>query len=571
MTTRHVCLLFVASISITSAQEPSWGEALAARRRDHEAAGGTPASEAAVDAALRWLARHQAEDGSWRPEHWKQRCEARAPCAGGTWEHGDSRFTHGVTALALLPFLGRGITPEDATHGRVVARARAWLMEQPNAGRGYDALGFSEGHGESVYNVALMTLALAELAALTGDPHVRAQARRAAEWCVAAHNPGIGWKYSIRSGRNDTSVTTWMVHALRQAERAGVADPEPVTYLGALNWFTRATDSEGNVGYETPGGGSSLLMWADGKFDFPELPTLTAAGLFGRRLLGDDPRRAGHAKLVAIVDARPPAWEPRRLHFCYWFWGTHALRQVGGEPWLRWGSALKKALLPNQRKDGCAAGSWNPDDPWSPAGGRVYATALLALALEAHYHLPQLPRRDLSAEFDAREAEKSAREAAAGAEQQLSDDLAALRAALDGATDPRALPQARYKALPAVLRAMKDPRPRLREAADAAVARLDDARVRTVLEDLRDGPRHVRRDALKLAALLSAKGQPVLDALVAALADKESTVRVGAAEALARWGPAARSAIPALERATQDAEWAVKNAAQRALERVRAP
>lgn len=72
----------------------------------------------------------------------------------------------------------------------------------------------------------------------------------------------------------------------------------------------------------------------------------------------------------------------------YWFWGSDAMRQVGGERWRRWRRALEAAAVPNQRRpeqgEG-AAGSWDPVGPWGEVGGRVCATALVTLALESSY------------------------------------------------------------------------------------------------------------------------------------------------------------------------------------------
>ena len=44
-------------------------------------------------------------------------------------------------------------------------------------------------------------------------------------------------------------------------------------------------------------------------------------------------------------------------------------------------------MLPTQHPPGSGtkAGSWDPEGTWGHAGGRVYATAILALALEAPY------------------------------------------------------------------------------------------------------------------------------------------------------------------------------------------
>ena len=55
-------------------------------------------------------------------------------------------------------------------------------------------------------------------------------------------------------------------------------------------------------------------------------------------------------------------------------------------------SAIAKALIDHQRLEGepCQLkGSWDPVDPWSPDGGRIYATAMATLALEAPECLPR--------------------------------------------------------------------------------------------------------------------------------------------------------------------------------------
>jgi len=56
--------------------------------------GGSQATESSVEAALRWLARHQEADGSWTP--------SKYDCPSGN----DTRCRVGCTGLALLAFLG---------------------------------------------------------------------------------------------------------------------------------------------------------------------------------------------------------------------------------------------------------------------------------------------------------------------------------------------------------------------------------------------------------------------------------------------------------------------------------
>jgi HEAT repeat protein len=93
--------------------------------------------------------------------------------------------------------------------------------------------------------------------------------------------------------------------------------------------------------------------------------------------------------------------------------------------------------------------------------------------------------------------------------------------------------------------------------------------------DLRDPSADVR---VRAAQALAAFGQRGVSALTAALGDSEYKVRAGAAEALVRigpesvvlgaFGPAAKSAIPALARVLKDANPRVRELAGQALDRI---
>src|SRR5262245_29704430 len=93
--------------------------------------GGGKDTDDAVLAALRWLARHQSDDGSWRTRTYNARCTKEQPCgAGSAVEAHDV----GATGLALLAFLGAGhsrLSKEpfgDSTFGDVVRKGIAWLL-----------------------------------------------------------------------------------------------------------------------------------------------------------------------------------------------------------------------------------------------------------------------------------------------------------------------------------------------------------------------------------------------------------------------------------------------------------
>ncbi|HBN74959.1 MAG TPA: hypothetical protein DD473_03875, partial [Planctomycetaceae bacterium] len=76
----------------------------------------------------------------------------------------------------------------------------------------------------------------------------------------------------------------------------------------------------------------------------------------------------------------------------YWYYGTLAMYQFGGEEWNQWNGQVRELLIAKQRKQGPLAGSWNPDGPWGGYGGRIYSTALATLSLEVYYRFLPLYR-----------------------------------------------------------------------------------------------------------------------------------------------------------------------------------
>jgi len=85
--------------------------------------------------------------------------------------------------------------------------------------------------------------------------------------------------------------------------------------------------------------------------------------------------------------ANLPSLNPRNAYYVYY--GTRAMHVILGPDWDRWNRQLRRVLCESQIKEGCAAGSWDPDKPekdaWGEPGGRLYTTSLSALALESYY------------------------------------------------------------------------------------------------------------------------------------------------------------------------------------------
>lgn len=329
--------------------------------------------------ALGWLARHQDPDGAWSVQAYVDRC-AKTRCAPNP---GYEEFKAGVTALALLAFTGRGYshlskdTHDGIVFGDVVRKGLQWLMSK----QAEDGFIGERREFKAMYAHAVSSLALSEAFGITGSNLFRDQAQKAADYLVAAQNPGKGWRYSAKSGENDTSVTAWAVLALKSAEIAGLGVPA-ASFRGAIAWVDEATDENGRTGYTRKGTGKVFIPGLCEHFDHHE--TLTAAAMLSRLLIDKNRKDVRHAQGALMLAKDLPSMEGFAHDSYYWFWGSHALRQLegdGGETWSAWKDRLLPLLLRTQTREGDKKGSWEPIDRWSPEAGRVYATAINVMTL----------------------------------------------------------------------------------------------------------------------------------------------------------------------------------------------
>ncbi len=344
--------------------------------------------EGPIQKGLMWLARHQAPEGHWGAEAWPRRCVG-TPCPGPGKESGDV----GVTGLALLAFLGAGYSPlymgefRDPAlperlyrFGEVAKKGLDWLV------RRQDREGCLPARQDSkyMYSHAIGTMALCEALSNTKAEYLKEPARRAVDFLAQARNPGKGWRYSARSGDNDTSVTTWCVMALRDAEVAGLTF-EKAAYEGALAWYDEVTE-EGypRAGYTFKGVGGFIPGLG---MEFEHHETLSACACLARCIIKRD-KKDPALEALQLLKKDPPSCDKLFIDYCYWFFGSAALciyEGPKGEGWKPWRNALERALVPNQSAAmGCVQGSWDIADKWSSAyeAGRVYATALNLITLE---------------------------------------------------------------------------------------------------------------------------------------------------------------------------------------------
>ncbi len=346
-----------------------------------------------VARGLDWLVRHQDPNGRWDSDRFMKH---DPPDSKGQWGSGAGACWHdeGCTALAVHAFLAAGYNGQgprsgpDGARRRAVLRGLRFLMRRQ---RDDGAVGFAAHR--FLYHHALATAVLCEAYVRTRSPAYGGAARRALRFLLDARSRDGAWRYQPRALSGDMSVTAWCVFALDSARRAGLKT-SPSVHLALRSWTLTLTDAGGHVGYRRPGGGSARPEGRIVEGAGWRAPTLTAAGVVVRRLLGEPKDAERLADGIDLCLQTLPSARSGAVNHLYWLFGTRALKGCGGAAWTKWRAAMRQALVTTQR---CAAGpdrgSWDPIGPWGHAGGRVYSTAVALLTL-SHVGPPGPTRTD---------------------------------------------------------------------------------------------------------------------------------------------------------------------------------
>jgi len=359
------------------------------RRRPRDAAGGwgqglgspPPLTEQTIDLGLNFLVRQQLADGSWSLQ------SIPGEPAGLVTDTG-------ATALALLAFQGAGYNHREHQYADVVRGGIEYLIKNQKAD-GDLFLPMDDQSNQSVwlYSHALAALAVCEAYGMTQDPSLKEPAQKALNFIVASqHTERGGWRYAPQVG-SDTSVSGWMMMALKSGELAGLEVPERA-YVSIRQWLdkSQASDREPHLYRYNPLAPNTPEQ-AHGR---QPTKTMTSVGLLMRLYLGwrrDNPNMIRGAKYLAEnLPALGTRNDPQRDTY-YWYYATQVMFHMGGDYWKAWNERLHPLLSETQLKQGPLAGSWDPrgaiPDRWAPHAGRLYVTTMNILSLEVYYrHLP---------------------------------------------------------------------------------------------------------------------------------------------------------------------------------------
>ena len=344
-----------------------------------------PSTEAAIELGLAFLARNQLADGSWTL---------------GQFDSNDPLYQNqlssdtAATGLALLAFQGAGYNHREYKYAPQIKAAVDWLVRnQASDGCLYVESDKKSNSSCRLYSHGIAALAMTEAYGMTQDETIRDATQRALDYIANTQdrNKG-GWRYyATRNMRSsDTSVTGWMMMALKSARLAGL-NTRKSTIDGITGWLrvAQSPDAPHKFRYNPYAVDSPGVSRAHGK---EVSTTMTSVGLLMQVYSGWKPNDAQFINGADVLLTQLPSDENSRMRDTYyWYYATQVLKHAGGDRWERWKNALHPLLINSQVKNSDLAGSWHPYKPvpdrWGPQGGRLYVTAMNLLSLEVKYRL----------------------------------------------------------------------------------------------------------------------------------------------------------------------------------------
>ena len=185
-----------------------------------------PATEEAIERGLQYLASIQNEDGSWSLQG-----------------HGSEVVLKGdsaATGLSLLSFQGAGYTHREHQYADTVSRGLKFLLDnQRTNGDLYRSEDDLSNRNVAFYSHGIASLALCEAYGMTQDEDLKQPAQLCLDYIAATQNRTRGgWRYTPQVS-SDTSVSGWMMMALKSGQLSGL-EVSQRTYDGIEDWLELA-------------------------------------------------------------------------------------------------------------------------------------------------------------------------------------------------------------------------------------------------------------------------------------------------------------------------------------------
>jgi hypothetical protein len=336
----------------------------------------SPQTEEAIERGLAFLARYQGPDGGWSLQGFPEGAQLVSDTA--------------ATAMAVIAFQGAGYNHREFQYRDVVRAGLDNLVKsQKENGDLFVPLDDASNRSVWLYSHSLATIALCEAYGMTQDPELKEPCQKAIDFIVAAQHPERGgWRYAPGVSA-DTSVSGWMVVAMKTGELSGLEVPSDA-WVKVGRWLDDAQQSPTlphmyRYNPHAPDTDEQRHGRTSSK-------TMTSVGLLMRLYTGWKRDNAGMIKGADYLLDNPPSLgsprEPQRDTY-YWYYATLVMSHMGGDRWQQWNTKLHPLIVNSQVRQGTYAGSWDPQGPipdrWGKHAGRLYVTALNLLSLEVQY------------------------------------------------------------------------------------------------------------------------------------------------------------------------------------------
>ena len=293
-----------------------------------------------VERGCAWLAKNQANDGSW----------------GSEGSSGQYKMV--MTGLAGLALLSAGNQPGRGPYGSNITRAAEFCLK--HAGR--DGLITTDTEGQTMYGHGFAMTFLAELYGMDVggelDARIKQTLTAAVKKTYQSQSVNGGWYYSPNSGMDEGSVTITQVQALRACSNAGIDVPQKLMQ-NAVDYLVKCQNADGGIRYSIQSGQTSSVA-------------LSSAGVACFLMAGrynDDHAKKAMEYLKRNLNPK----QTIGYHDYYTnFYGAQAMFQMSGESWAKYFPTIRDRLIGQQNGDG----SWRGDDV-----GSTYRTAIATLIL----------------------------------------------------------------------------------------------------------------------------------------------------------------------------------------------
>lgn len=280
---------------------------------------------------------------------------AKTQGSEGNWSDSGSGGEAAVVGLCVAAFLAHGEDPSNGPYAKTIRKGLDYILAQQSATNGYI--------GNSMYNHAFATKALAEAYGVVDNPKIAPALKKAVDLILSAQkrNRYGAWRYTPDSTDADTTVTGCCMVALFAARNAGIGVPDEAIKKG-LAFLAKCRSSDGSVGYTSGFGGK---------------PTLTAISSLCFSLAKERESKGYKASLSYLK--KNLDYRERNYPYYYEYYMSQALFHGDEAAWREWNARTIRYFSTIQGRDGAFPGGH----------GMAFSTAGALMTLAVNYrYLP---------------------------------------------------------------------------------------------------------------------------------------------------------------------------------------